>query len=298
MMKGVVFFTSLLLPLLAFAQGDIVVQPQANGNMRFYSEGGSSGTPAGMLSMDQAAGKQMMLRVLPAAPGRCDSGEIILDSIHLPMRLLINNQRVKCNELVTLASPSSSRQVVLEIENTPLRQKADSLARSPYGSRVQVGSINYQVEGGPMEVAQLYVDLSLLQETLPSLTATFENPSLDFGLVGELRDAVATARLKVSKTLHAGEDVLPYNVAFESKQLKDNQYRLRSSMSDKLIPYGVFIDGQELTPGDPYHSQVPAGAGTTDTLNIEFHLPGKVTRNMAAGARLLDTVTAVITPES
>lgn len=297
-MKRGVILASMLLPLAALAQGEIVVQPQASGNLRLHAEGGSSGTPSGMLSVDQPAGKQMTLQVLSTAPGGCSGGDITLDSIRVPVRLLSNNQKVMCGDVIALTAPAQTRQVVLNIEKTPLGNQTDSLARNPYGSRVQVGAINYQVQGESMESTPVYVDFTLLHQTLPSLTATFDNPALDFGQVGELRDAIASTRLHVSKTVHAGEEALPYDVTFESKQLKENKYRLRASVGESLIPYGIFIEGQEVAPGDPYHSLVPAGVATSDILNIEFHLPGKAIRGMAAGARLLDTVTAVITPES
>jgi hypothetical protein len=297
-MNAAIVFAALLLPFTVLAQGEIVIQPSANGNISLYSAGASSGTPSGMVSIEQPLGKEMVLQLISTSPGTCENGDIVLDSIHIPVSQLLNNRRLMCGEITTLSAPSQTQQVVLKVEKTQLRQQADSLARNPYGNRVLVARINSQVQGGMLQSTPVYVDFTLLQATLPSLSATFDTASLDFGPVGEMRDAIASTRLRVTKTLHAGESVLPYEVSFESNQRKENQYRLRASIGESLIPYGIFIDGTELTPGDPYHSKVPAGVATSDVLNIEFHLPGKVTRGMAAGARLLDTVTAVITPES
>ena len=89
-----------------------------------------------------------------------------------------------------------------------------------------------------------------------------------------------------------------YRVAFESSQLRDNRYRLLSSVDQQFIPYQIYVSGVEVTPSQPYVSELPDGIATSQLLNVKFSLPGKSVRGMAAGSRLLDTVTAVVTPES
>lgn len=285
----------ILLPAAALADGALVIQPQASGGLRLLSEGGAGGANA--LSVMQPAGKTLTLQLLPVAAGQCDGGNLTIASLRLSLLQADNQQRLNCGETLRLRAEAQSRQVGVQIKSASLQPDLSGLMPSDYGLRPQIGSVRFNVEGEEIALWPLFLDLSVLQQEMPVLTAAFDRPALQFGLVGEQHDAAAAVRLRISKTRLAGGEILPYRLSFESAQLQDGRYRLRSSRGERFIPYAISVGGQEIAPGGAWHGRIPAGIATSDIVNINFTLPGSAIRGMEAGSRLLDTLTAVITPE-
>jgi len=297
-MRKSALFLGLVFPVMAFANGAVILQLQADGSSRFYTEGEASGG-ADTLSVLQQPGKTATVMFQPVMPAQCQDGNLQVGALQISLNMLANNQKIRCGEFVELRPTASGRQVAMRLRQQVSSQKVRTLtAYLPTTQRQQMGDITIQTGDENSQRYPLYVDYSQLQAESSVLTARFESPALELGLVGPDNGAVASAKLLVSKTENAPSALVPYQLSFESTQQQGTTYRLRSSLQEKLIPYGIFVEGQQLDPGTAWHGQVPVGIATTDRVNIEFHLPGKATRGMAAGARLLDTITAVITPDS
>ncbi|PNS11852.1 hypothetical protein COO59_10205 [Mixta theicola] len=284
----------ILLSPAALAGGALVIQPQASGSLRILTEGLTGG--ADTLTFIQPPEKALTLQILPSAVGRCDGGDLAVESLRLSL-LLDNHQRLACGEPVLFSAGTQSRQISVQLKSESQPQDYSALMRQGYGLRTQVGSVSFHPAGEGSTLYPLILDLSVLQEEVPILTAAFDSPTLQFGLVGVQSDTTAAVRLRIGKTRQAGDEVLPYTLSFESAQQQDSRYRLRSSLREQFIPYSISVGGREITPGSAWHGRIPAGIATSDVLNIEFTLVGRVTQGMAAGTRLLDTLTAVITPE-
>ncbi|MFI8416068.1 hypothetical protein ACQKDS_06335 [Serratia sp. NPDC078593] len=288
----------LLLPSLALADGALVLQPQPDGSLRTLTEGTASAGGNDVLTFTQQAGKSLTIQTLSTGLGRCVDGALSLASLRLTFTLIQEGHRLPCGETVLLEAPEQSRRIAIKVENNATTRSADGWSNLGSQTRQQIGSVSFNLADGDNDVYPLYLDLSVLQTQAPTLTAAFDKQDIRLGMVGELNDVNATTQLRISKTRQAGESVLPYSLTFESAQQQDNQYRLRVSSNEIYLPYHIRVGGKDLVPGSAYHGQIPAGEATSDVLDVQFALQGKTTRGLAAGARLLDTVTAVITPGS
>ncbi|MFM7945498.1 hypothetical protein [Hafnia paralvei] len=278
--------------------GSWVIQAQPNGSIRMLHEGISEASGTDTLTVRQPADKSLTLQVSPAGSGRCEGGDLMLGALRFPLKFFIDERQVVCGDLVTFAPPASEKRVGVRAVNRTFKRERSFTLPSSF-PRVQIGNVNFNIEdGGGSESYPIYLDLTALQTESATIEATFDKPALSLGLVGELNDATATARLKVAKTLQSGDEPLPYSVTFESTQQKDSHYQLRSSVGANLIPYQISIAGREIEPGFQYRGTLPSGTATVDWVDIKFSLSGKATRGLAAGTRLIDTLTAVITPNS
>ena len=286
------FLMLFLFATAALADGALVIQPQLNGSLRIFSEGGAE-RPI----LTQPAGKALTLQILPAAAGQCDGGDLVAATLRLTLLRRDTQQRLICGETLWIGAGPQSRQIGLEIKSAAQPADYAALLRQGYGPHPQVGSINVYAEDEGSLLWPLLLDLSVLQQEMPVVTAAFDRPTLQFGLVGEQQDARAAVRLRISKTRQAGAEILPYRLSFESAQQQDGRYRLRSSRQEAFIPYSIHVGGQEIAPEGAWHGYIPAGIAASDVVNIEFTLAGRSIRGIAAGSRLLDTLTAVITPD-
>lgn len=285
----------MLLPSVALSSGALVIQPQVSGSLRIFSEGLTGS--ADRLTIIQPAGKALTLQILPSAAGQCDGDVLAAASLRLALLQADNQQRLPCGEPLRFSAESQSRQIGVQIKSASFQPDFSALTRRDDGPRMQIGSVSFHIDGEEGALYPLYLDLSVLQQEMPLLTAAFDKSSLQFGLVGDQQDANAAIRLRISKTPQAGADILPYRLSFESTLQQEGRYRLRTSRQQQLIPYSIRVGGQEIAPGGAWRGHVPAGIATSDVVNIEFALSGRVTRGLEAGERLLDTLTAVITPE-
>lgn len=292
----------MLMPGLACASGSLVAQPQADGGIKFFHEGPTGGGGNDVLTFTQQAGKTATLQLTPAGNASCEGGDLAMDPLRLTLKRVDNHRQLSCGEPVVLPGEDSQRKMVLRVENQPIRQNMASLLRNNQLPRVQIGQVTFNQEGGENVLYPLYLDMSLLQQTAPTLSAVFEPKVLNLGGVGEQHDVSKTVNLRVSKTSLAETGSIAYDLTFESTQQRNNLYHLRSSApsssGETLLPYQIIINRQQIVPGVAVKRQVPAGTAASDVVEVTFSLPGKATRGMPAGVHLLDTLTAVITPQS
>ncbi|NLS56124.1 hypothetical protein [Hafnia alvei] len=297
-MKSPVLFAALLLQASSVMAGAWVIQPQPNGAIRMLHEGIGDASGADTLTVRQPAHKSLTLLVSPAGGGRCEGGDLVLGTLHFPLQLFMQERPVVCGDLVQFSAQPNETRVGVRAVNRSVKGERSF---SEFGAfpRVQVGNISFNVEGdSDGENYPIYLDLTALHTEAVTIQASFDKPALSMGLVGELNDATANARLKIAKTSQSGDEALPYILTFESTQQRDNHYQLRASKGAMSIPYRISIDGKEIAPGFQYRGTIPSGTATVDWVDIQFALSGKSTRGLAAGTRLIDTLTAVITPNS
>lgn len=278
--------------------GAWVIQPQPNGAIHMLHEGVRDASATDMLTVRQPANKALTLQVSPAGGGRCEGGDLMLGTLRFPLQLFMDERQVACGDLLTFPPQAGESRVGVRAVNRTFKKDRSFTSLSSF-PRVQLGNVNFNVEqGAGSESYPIYLDLTALQTESATIEASFDKPALSLGLVGELNDATANARLKVAKTLQSSDEALPYILTFESTQQQDNHYQLRSSIGAVSIPYQISIAGREIEPGSQYRGTLPSGAATVDWVDIKFFLNGKATRGLAAGTRLIDTLTAVITPNS
>lgn len=287
-----------LLPALAQADGALVLQPQPDGTLMTFTEGSAGAGAKDVLSFTQTAGKALAVQIMPAGAGRCADGVLSLDPLRLTFSFAKDGRRLSCGEPVQLAAAEQPQRVAVRVENNATARGVDWWGNLGDGMRQPLGSVSFSLEGGDADTYPLYLDLSVLRTQAATVTAAFSKPEMRLGMVGELNNVNASTQLRISKTRQADEAALPYALTFESAQQQDNQYRLRASSGEAYIPYQISVGGKEVAPDSAYHGQIPAGEATSDVLDVQFSLQGRATRGLAAGVRLLDTVTAVITPGS
>ncbi|POD97213.1 hypothetical protein BV924_00135 [Pectobacterium odoriferum] len=287
-----------LLPSLALADGALVMQPQPDGSLIMLTEGTASTGEKGVFTFMQKAGKSLTVQAMPSGGGHCAGSALALESLQLTFAFAQEGSRLSCGESVLLDGPEQPRRVSVRVENNAAMRSVDWWGKIGDGLRQQIGSVSFRSEGEGTDVYSLYLDLSVLKAQSPTLTASFEKPDIRLGMVGDIHDVNAVTKLRISKTRQAENSVIPYALTFESSQKKDYQYRLRTSSNGEFIPYRISVGGKEVGPSSAYHGQIPAGEMTSDVLNVQFSLLGRDTRGIDAGERLLDTVTAVITPKS
>ncbi|MFD1800824.1 hypothetical protein ACFSFZ_01225 [Mixta tenebrionis] len=293
--------STLLLPLGALAEGAIMIQPKLNGEIHIFSEGATGGGGQDVMAFTQKAGKSLTVNVIPSGPASCKDGNIVLpSSLRLPMTLVESNHKLRCGEPLFFDSDASQRLLRVKVEANYQQQNSRALfAQQEYSGRVQIGSVSFNTEAGESEQFPIYLDATLLAaSTAPVLKVAFNKSAASFGQVSEMQDYSITRELRITKKTQASEESFPYTVKFESSQIQNGHYNLRPSTGDNLVPYQILVEGKEVLPEGDYQGQLPSGKKTSQTLNIEFKLAGHNFRGMAAKTRLLDTITAVITPES
>lgn len=297
-MRAELILSIMLMPFLAFASGSITVQPKINGPASFIFERPASSAIRDGFTLIQPAEKSMTLQILAEGYGRCDGKNLTPEVATFPLAFSLDNREIECGQIVYLDKKPVQNTVIVRINQKLNQYDLNGFLHKTPSPRFQIGSLNVAVAGVGVEKYPVWFETILLQEDSPLLSASFDKAALNFGKVVELQDARDSARLTISKTPQAESIALPYVLTLESSQQQNDSYFLRVASGTKLIPYQVYISGQEILPGGAYHHQIPAGKITSDILNLEFFLPGKNLRGLAAGVRLQDTLTAVITPES
>lgn len=285
----------LLLPLLVSAETALVIYAQPGGGFKMRTEGGNHGG-AGMLQFQQAAGKPLAIQLIPDASAQCENGALSVASFVLSFRYVASTEKLFCGKSAHLESVSRQRWVSLQPEIS-FKGNKRTLIKLASATRLQIGHLIAQATGEAVITSPLYLDLSAIQSDASVLSARFDKPTLGFGEVGDTRDALASARLRITKTALATSNALPYKLNFESTQQSDNQWQLRAPSGEESMPYHIIIAGKRIAPSDKLYGQLPAGEVTSEEIEIQFRLEGKQIRGMAAGTRLTDRLTAVITPE-
>jgi len=285
----------LLLPLVVRAETALVIYAQPGGGFKILTEGGNTGG-AGMLQFQQAAGKPLAIQLIPDASAQCENGALRVASLVLSFRYVASTEKLFCGESAHLENVSRQRWVSLQPEISFKGDKR-ALLQLASATRLQIGHLIAQTTGEAVITSPIYLELSAIQSDASVLSARFDKPALGFGEVGDTRYALASARLRITKTALATSNALPYKLNFESTQQSDNQWQLRAPSGEERMPYHIIIAGKRITPSDKLYGQLPAGEVTSEEIEIQFRLEGKQSRGMAAGTRLTDRLTAVITPE-
>ncbi|VYU44458.1 hypothetical protein [Metakosakonia massiliensis] len=287
-----------LLPLLAQAEGRLTVQPQGNNSVRIFSQGETGSGGSDTLGIVQAANRATTLSVSPSGVSQCAGGDIVLEGLRVSVTNMLDNSKLECGASLFVGADSQKREIPLKVSATLTPRKTSRSLTATMPGNLPIGSVSVMEDGGESQQYPLYLDLSLLQDQMEVLTASFSKPALHLGSVGDNHDVSGTVTLRVSKTLEAGNEAMPWTLSLESSQAHNNQYRMRASTQDRMVPYHILISDHEILPNGVWQGRVPAGSGTSQAVDIQFKLEGKQTRGMAAGISLMDTVTAVITPES
>lgn len=287
-----------LFPLLAQAEGMVTLQPQLNGIVRIAAQGGTGSGGDDVLGFQQPTNRTMTLNVSASGISRCENGDIILDGFRLSVINMLDNSKVKCGLPQTVGAKGKNREIPLKLSAVLTVRKMPASLTLNTPSNLPIGSVIGMLDGSGSQQYPLYLDLSVLQDNMEILTASFTRPELHLGEVGDIHDASGSVQLRVSKSAQARNDAVAYSLSFESSQQLNNQYRMRAATEDRMVPYHILIGGRNILPGDIWRGMVPAGIGASDVVDIKFLLAGKQTRGMAAGISLQDTVTAVITPDS
>jgi len=287
-----------LLPLVAQAGGTLMIQPQPDSSIRFMAQGPTGSGGEDVLSFRQPGYGRMTVIVSSSGIGRCENGDIVLDNLRFSFTNLLDNSKVLCGMPTTFEAQGTDRELPLKVAVSRLNRPVTMGAGRQKQTLLPAGSVNAAVENGESQQYPLYLDLSAVQQPMETLVAAFSRPSVYLGSVGEMNDAAADIQLRVSKNNLAANEAIGYTLSFESTQQLNNQYRMRASGTERMVPYQILVGGREVLPDSVRRGTVSAGAGTADVVNIQFKLSGRQTRGIAAGATLQDTITAVITPDS
>ncbi|MGB9096047.1 hypothetical protein [Erwinia sp.] len=285
----------LLIPALVSADGSLVIHPQPNGTLRLIVEGGSGG--AGRLIQRQPAGEAITLHILPTGPARCENGNLAVPPLTLILQVQQDDQRLICGQPIRLEAVHQDR-LLLVLASASLKGPPSALLQQAGSPVTQIGRVSFTVGNRPPVLFSVSLDLNELQQQSAKVSATFDSPTVSLGLIGDRQNNNSNARLRVTKTALAPSAALNYKLSFESSQQRDNQWNLRAQTTERLVPYQIHIGKETLVPGSEYQRTLPAGKTTSDVIMLEFSLAGKQTWGLPAGTRLLDTLTAVITPDS
>lgn len=286
----------LLIPVLAIADGSMVIRPKPNGTLQVTAEGGS-GVEAARLTQLQPAGESVTLYISPSGPARCENGNIVVSPLTIQLQLQPDETRLICGQPVRFEAPLQERRLHVQTMAS-LTGSTAALLQQALPTRTQIGRVSFTIDNHSPTLFPLFLDLSDLQQQAPTVSAAFDKPTLLFGLVGEHQNASSNASLRITKTAMASNEALGYMLSFESNQQRNNQWQLRTQSDGNLVPYSLRIDGKMMAPGNQHYGILPQGRITSDLIILEFSLCGKHTRGLPAGTRLLDTLTAVISPES
>jgi len=300
----------LLLNACSAVAGDWIFRPTVNGTLRISQQGGSAEMGPDTLTQHQQAGETLSLQVIPVGQGRCEGGLLVgngpLSVVKLSLTPVLRSvvqtgQQIACGESVQFDAPDALQLVGVKAQTSSVA--AGSLKGLPAdiaNQRILLGNINFISSGKTVASSAIYLDLTSLGDEAATLKASFNKSALLFGEVTSMKDAQGTATLTISKAQQVCgcETAIPYVLKFESIQQRDNSFRLVSAQGDVYVPYRVSIGDRNMSPSDSYNGTVPAGSGTVDILNINFTLAAQQTYGLAAGTKLTDTLTAVITPDS
>lgn len=294
-MMKLLLCSALLLPLYISAETALVIYVQPGGGFKMLTEGGNTGG-AGIVQFQQAAEKPLAIQLLPDGTAQCENGMLSVASFSLSFRHAISSEKLLCGASWHLESVSRQRWINLQPEIS-FKGERRALMQLASATRLQIGHLRAHTVGNSASTSPIYLDLSAIDSDASVLSARFDKPALGFGEVGDTRDALASARLRITKTALATSNALPYRLGFESTQQSNNQWQLRTPSGEESMPYHIIIAGKSIVPSDRIYGQLPAGEVTSEEIEIQFRLEGKQTRGMAAGTRLTDRLTAVITPE-
>jgi hypothetical protein len=287
-----------LFPVVAQAEGMMTLQPDLNGNVRIIAQGGTGSRGGDVLGFQQQANQSLTLNFNASGMSHCEYGDLIIEGLRISVTNMLDNNKVKCGWPQTVEEEGKNREIPLKVSTVLAANKMPPGLSLNTPALLPIGSVIGVHSGGRSQQYPLYIDLSILQQNMEILTASFSRPELHLGEVGDIHDASGSIQLRVSKSAQAGSDAITYSLSFESSQQMNNQYRMRATAQDHMVPYQILIGGRNILPGDIWRGMVPVGAGSSDVVDIQFRLAGKQTRGLAAGISLQDTVTAVITPDS
>ncbi|MEW5558777.1 hypothetical protein AB1287_00680 [Enterobacter asburiae] len=305
-MKRSVLITLLLLSVGAADAGDWMFRPVASGRLQMTQQGGAEQGPDALVR-HQAENETLTLQVTPAGMGRCENGVLSgsgpLAAVHIPLVPVIRSiaqpgLSARCGESLRFDAPAQSQLVGVKATPDTGRIATASIPAALAGQRVLLGYVNFIETNGGMASNAVYLDLTALSGGVPAVKATFDRPALRFGEVNVLRNNLYAARLTINKTPEAGDAALPYELTFESRQQRENSFQLKDAQGEISVPYQIKIGSHVMTPGAVYSGIIPAGSATASVVGLNFSLSGKDISGLAAGTRLTDTLTAVITPTS
>ncbi|QKJ88641.1 hypothetical protein PMPD1_3727 [Paramixta manurensis] len=305
-MKRTVLLALLALNIGPASAGDWIFRPVANGRLQISQQGGAEQGPD-MLVQRQAEQASLTLQVMPAGMGHCENGVLTgsgpLSSIRIPLVPVIRSiaqpgLSAQCGESLQFDAPAQSQLVGVKAAPRNERIATAAIPAALSGQRILLGYVNFIQANSQMASNAIYLDLSTLSGGVPSLQAAFDKPSLRFGEVNVLKNSLYNAKLTIRKTAEAGDAAVPYELTFESRQQRENSFQLKDTRGEIFVPYQIKIGSYQMTPGAIYTGLIPAGSATADIIGINFSLSGKNISGLAAGTRLTDTLTAVITPTS
>lgn len=289
--------------------GDFVFRPLMSGTFLISQQGGPADMGPDILTEHQLAGEILSLQVMPAGQGHCEGGMLVgigpLSVVKISLTPVLRTidqggQKILCGESIQFDSPNSLQLVGVKAQASSLLAGGiKGLPANIANQRVLLGYINFISSDKPVKSSAIYLDLTS-QDEVATLKASFNKSALLFGEVTSMKDAEVTATLTISKVQQACscEAAIPYELKFESTQQRDNNFLLVSSQGDIYVPYRLSIRGRDISPSDIYKGTVPVGIGAVDILNLNFTLTAQKTYRLAAGIKLTDTLTAVITPDS
>lgn len=303
--------TVLIILLVAVSHGayanDWVFRMTEAGILQPSQQGTLSRLGPDTLVQQQQAGKPLSIQIIAFGMGRCENGVLsgsgVLENIHMPFIQVLNgvalsSRRISCGETVLFDAPNNVQ--LSGIKAIPDTGKAFKipLSASINGQRIQLGRVSFLGKEGDIVSSDIFIDLASVQAEVAILDARFASPAVSFGEIDSLSDTKKSTRLEVSKTQYAGTEAINYTLTFESSQIRDNSFQLKSTSSESYFPYQIKIGDVSLTPGNKYTRSVPSGSNTKDIIDLDFYLQGKNLKGLYAGTRLNDTLTAVITPTS
>ncbi|AKG68199.1 hypothetical protein WN53_03065 [Serratia fonticola] len=261
-----------------------------------------------IVSQPQPAGKALVIQIMPAGYGTCEGNRLSglgrLSSVNISFSAVSgsgkhSSEMMSCGQSINITGPTELQRPAVKAEIVNVDKRAfKSDLQELYGQKILLGSITFINEGNRPVIHHIYLDLTLLPTAAPALQASFNKATLLLGEVNAFRDARQRLMLSISKTQYAGNLAQPYILKFESSQMKDNSYQLKSVQGDIHVPYKVMIHDVNISPGDEYRGVVAAGEATSDIVQIEFLLPSTQVGGIAAGTKLSDVLTAVIIPDS
>lgn len=302
--------STLLLLLMMSAQtaqaGEWVFRPDSQGAIRIALTGVAAelGTDALVQRQD---GEALRVQIVAAGEGRCDNGALNgsgpLESVRIAFRPIRSgvtqtDENARCGEITVFDEVSTAQfsgvKAVPELNHAGIGKLA-TFRKMP---RVLLGSVNFIQADGKLATNSVYLDLEEILNETAQLSASFDKPAVAFGEIDALSNTSKTVKLSVSKTEAASSDALPYSLSMESTQVRDNSFQLKSTTDDAYVPYQIKMGDTTLVPGTAYLRTLAGGRGSVDVIDLEFDVQGKTVNGLKAGTRLMDTVTAVVTPKS
>lgn len=259
------------------------------------------------LVQHQAPGSPLFVQVMATGSGRCENGVLkgsgALESIQIPFVQIINgvaqaSRHVSCGEMVVFDASSQTQLSGIKAITNAVKQIDSRIPAALQGVRVQIGTVNFFGAEGLSASSNIYLDMTGVQSDVATLDAKFASPAVSFGEVNNTGETKSSVRLDVTKTRDAGAEAIPYNLTFESTQVRDNSFQLKTLNGESYVPYKIKMGDVTIVPGAIYARTIASGTLTSDSIMLDFYLQGKSIKGLYAGMRLTDTLTAVITPTS